>query len=72
MIGKRILELVDYGLKNGLLEKEDRIYTVNRLLELFGLDEPEEGDISPIKAGEGDTFFEEEAELESLLQEFIL
>ena len=51
MIGKRILELVDYGLKNGLLEKEDRIYTVNRLLELFGLDEPEEGDISPIKAG---------------------
>ena len=71
MIGKRILELVDYGLKNGLLEKEDRIYTVNRLLELFGLDEPEEGDISPIKAGEGDTFFEEEAELEEILKDML-
>lgn len=44
MICERIRQLVKYGLKEGLLEKEDEIYTINRLLELFGLDEMEEGD----------------------------
>ena len=44
MICERIRQLVKYGLKEGLLEKEDEIYTINRLLELFGLDEMEEED----------------------------
>lgn len=39
MIGKWIRQLVDYALKQGLLEQEDEIYTINRLLELFELDE---------------------------------
>lgn len=38
-----IKALVNYGLETGLLEKEDEIFTINRLLELFGLDELEEG-----------------------------
>ena len=39
MIQKRILELTEYGLQTGLIRPEDQVYTVNRLLELFGLDE---------------------------------
>ncbi len=42
MIQKNIRELVQYGLLTGLIEEADRIYTTNRLLELFGLDELEE------------------------------
>ena len=44
MIGERIRELVDYGLREGLLEEEDKIYTINRLLELFRLDELQENE----------------------------
>lgn len=43
MIEQDIKKLVAYGLQTGLVEKEDEIYTVNRLLELFGLDEIEDG-----------------------------
>lgn len=44
MIQKNIRELVQYGLLTGLIEEEDKIYTTNRLLELFGLDELEEAE----------------------------
>ena len=40
-----IRKLVAYGLQTGLVPKEDKIFTTNRLLELFGLDELEENDI---------------------------
>ena len=43
MIRQNIRKLVKYGLFTGLIETEDEIYTTNRLLELFGLDELEEG-----------------------------
>ncbi len=39
MIQKNILKLTDYGLATGLIRAEDKQYTINRLLELFGLDE---------------------------------
>lgn len=39
MIQKDIRKLVSYGLKTGLVSKEDEIFTVNRLLELFKLDD---------------------------------
>ncbi len=42
MIGKRIRQLVDYAKDHELLTKEDEIYTINRLLELFELDADEE------------------------------
>ena len=41
-IGADIRKLVSYGLRTGLVPEEDEIFTVNRLLELFGLEEPEE------------------------------
>jgi hypothetical protein len=49
MIQKSIRELVRYGLATGLVEPEDTIYTANRLLELFGLEELEDAD-TPITA----------------------
>ncbi len=58
MIQQDIRKLVEYGLKTGLVEKEDEIYTVNRLLELFELDEIEDkGAVIPM----------EEEELEEVL-----
>ena len=42
MIQERILELTEYGLVTGLVEPEDRRFTINRLLELFHLDELED------------------------------
>lgn len=41
-IQRNISRLVRYGLETGLITNEDKIYTTNRLLELFGLDEPDE------------------------------
>ncbi len=34
-----IRQLVNYGMKNGLVEKEDEIYVINRILEVLKLDE---------------------------------
>lgn len=42
MIQKYIHELVTYGIQNGLINPEDKIYVTNRLLELFELTEYEE------------------------------
>ncbi len=42
MITENISTLVNYGIAAGLLEEADRIYTVNTLLELFGLYDYEE------------------------------
>lgn len=44
MIQQNIKKLVKYGLLTGLIEKEDEIYTTNRLLEFFQLDDLEESD----------------------------
>ncbi|MCM1175778.1 MAG: UDP-glucose--hexose-1-phosphate uridylyltransferase [Blautia sp.] len=62
MIQKNIKKLVQYGLKTGLIEETDKIYTTNRLLELFNLDEPEEG---------GEDIEMEEEELETVLSEMM-
>lgn len=42
MINKYITALVEYGLSTGLIELEDKIYTINSLLELLELEEYEE------------------------------
>ncbi len=39
MITENISTLVNYGIAVGLLAENDRIYTINKLLELFGLDD---------------------------------
>ena len=42
MIQQDIRKLTAYGLQTGLIEKEDETYIINRLLELFELEELEE------------------------------
>ena len=42
MIQTNIRKLVQYGLQTGLITEADKIYTTNRLLELFQLDELED------------------------------
>ncbi len=42
MIYNSIKKLVQYGLETGLVKEEDRIYTINRLLEVLGEEEYEE------------------------------
>ncbi len=44
MIQEAIRKLIVYGLKTGLVPEQDKIYTTNRLLELFELDELEDVD----------------------------
>lgn len=56
MIQDDIKKLVAYGIKTGLVQKEDEIYTTNRLLELFELDELEDSGVE-----------QAEDELESIL-----
>ncbi len=62
MIQKNIRKLVQYGLNTGLIMPEDKIYTTNRLLELFRLDELEE-EKEPVTMGED--------ELETVLSEMM-
>ncbi len=38
-INQLINELVSYGIKSGLVSEDDKVYTINRLLEFFKLDE---------------------------------
>ena len=44
MIQTYIKKLVSYGVQTGLVPAEDVIFTTNRLLELFQLDELEDSD----------------------------
>ena len=50
MIQTDIRKLVSYGVKTGLVPEEDIVYTTNRLLELFGLEELEEPEESADEA----------------------
>ena len=41
MIQNSILQLTEYALNTRLIQPADKVYTINRLMELFGLDELE-------------------------------
>jgi UDPglucose--hexose-1-phosphate uridylyltransferase len=64
-----IRKLVSYGIRTGLVPKEDEIFTINRLLELFGLDEltdpGEDGRCSA--ASQGEAAANQAGELEEIL-----
>ncbi len=65
MIQDAVRKLTEYGIVTGLITEADRIYTTNRLLELFDLDEPGE-------TGEQDNQAEVTAEdLEGILAEML-
>lgn len=71
MIQEAILKLTDYGLVTGLIQPEDQQYTINRLLELFQLDELEDAVIEAY--GKQPAMTEESAheQLESILNEMM-
>ena len=71
MIQENILKLTDYGLATGLIEPEDQQYTINRLLELFCLDELED---EVVAAHENQPKMDQEtaeAQLEQILTEMM-
>ena len=71
MIQERILDLVEYGLVTGLIEKADEIYTVNRLLELFRLDDLEDEVVAARVNKTAMTREEAEASLENILSDML-
>ncbi len=70
-IQEAINKLVAYGLKTGLIEKEDIIYTVNSLLILLGLDSAdyEGADIEKLAQGIDTAAIDSGAYLEAVLKE---
>ncbi len=75
MVSERIMDLTQYALVTGLIEPADQIYTVNRLLELFGLDELEEDAAAAYadRSDSGSMATEEEARaaLEGILSDLL-
>lgn len=73
MIQERILELTDYGLVTGMIEPEDKRYTINRLLELFGLEELTDEAVAAYEAKEKKICCQKCAEgaLEEILAEML-
>lgn len=67
MITKNITELVRYGVSSGLVDRADIIYTTNKLLELFGLEEYD-GELTPEDFAQ---IKPEEFPLENLLREML-
>ena len=71
MIQEKILELTEYGLVTGLIEKEDELFTRNRLLELFELDELEDEVVEAYEKREPMTQESAQAALEGILAEMM-
>ena len=71
MIQERILELVEYGLVTGLLTEEDKIFTINALLELFQVDDIEDRVFEAYATREPMTQETAEAVLEDILEDMM-
>ena len=71
MIQKRILELVKYGLTTGLIDPADEVYTVNRLLEVLGVDDIEDESFEKVAAQPAWTQEEAESRLEDILEDMM-
>ena len=71
MIQEKILELTEYGLVTGLVKPEDKRYTINRLLELFALDELEDEVVAAYEKRTPMTQESAEAALEDILTEML-
>ncbi len=71
MIQENILELVKYGLSTGLVDPEDKVYTINRLLELFQVDEIEDAVFEKVENLPVWTQEEAEGKLEGILAEMM-
>lgn len=71
MIQERILELTEYGLVTGLITEDDKIYTINRLMELLELDEMEDRVFEAYAARQPMTQQNAEESLEDILAEMM-
>lgn len=71
MIQTRILELAEYGLTTGLIEKEDKTYTINRLMELLEVDDIEDSVFDEFAKREPMTQEGAEAALEGILEDMM-
>lgn len=71
MIQTRILELAEYGLTTGLIEREDKIYTINRLMELLEVDDIEDSVFEEFAKREPMTQESAEAALEGILEDMM-
>ena len=71
MITERILELVKYGITTGLITKDDEVYTVNRLLELFEVDDIEDSIFETVSKESAWTQEEAEQKLEPILEDMM-
>ena len=71
MIQERILELVKYGLTTGLVDPADEVYTVNRLLEVLGVDDIEDETFEKAAAQPAWTQEEAEEKLEGILEDMM-
>ena len=65
-VQRAVTELAAYGLKTGLIAREDVIFTVNMLLKEMGMDSYEESEAEVIRAAE--EISDEEIEEGSLLE----
>lgn len=68
-IEKQILKLVDYALATGLIGPQDQTFTINRLLELFELDEIDEACVHAWEKGPRMTQEQAQECLETVLGE---
>ncbi len=71
MIQERILELTEYGLVTGLITEDDKIYTINRLMELLEIDEMEDRVFEAYAARQPMTQQTAEGSLEDILAEMM-
>ena len=71
MIQTRILELAEYGLTTGLIEKEDKTNTINRLMELLEVDDIEDSVFEEFAKREPMTQESAEAALEGILEDMM-
>ncbi len=71
MIQENILELTEYGLATGLIKPEDRVYTINRLMELFEVDEIKDETLEAFAKRPVFTQETAEAALEEILDEMM-
>ena len=71
MIQERILDLVEYARVTGLIEAEDERFSINRLLELFQLDELEDDAVAAHGKNKRMTRETAEAALEDILTEML-
>lgn len=71
MIQENILELTEYGLVTGMVAPEDKVYTINRLMELFLVDDIEDAVFEAYEKRKPMTQESAEAALEGILDQMM-